>query len=97
MSSSNGERWFWRLVGLTAVTGGVWHYTWLLPGPARWLDAFVALLCLIVITAWAVRARDVRRGVARRAAQLERDLWAGTLPGDEPRPVPEPGDRGPEA
>jgi hypothetical protein len=80
MSESRGERWFWRLVGLTAVVGSIWYYTWLLPGPARLYGLTVVLVASIGVIVWYVRARDIRQGLVARAAQLERQQWGTTLP-----------------
>lgn len=86
MADTPGERWFWRLVGLTAAVGVVWYYTWWLPGPARLFGPSVALLALVLAVVGVTLARDRRRGAAERAARLERDLWAGTLPNGAARP-----------
>ena len=80
MTESRGERRFWGLIGLAAVAGSVWYYTWLLPGPTHLFRTSAGLFALIILIVWFVRARDARRGLANRAARLERDGWAATLP-----------------
>jgi hypothetical protein len=96
MGDTRGERWFWRLVGLTAAVGTVWYYTWWLPGPARLFGPSVALLALVVLVVWVTLARDRRRGAVARAERLERDLWAGTLPGAAARVPAESADPPPK-
>ena len=74
------ERWLGRLLVAVAVMGALWWYSHL------WLDstfftlpfALVATLLAGGVWVWLVRAR--RRGAAARSAQLERELWQGTLP-----------------
>jgi hypothetical protein len=86
MNESKGERWFWRLAGLTAFVGSVLYYTSFLPGSARLFGPAVGLLSLIAAIVWFVRARDARRGFAERAERLERQRWATTLPGSSGTP-----------
>jgi hypothetical protein len=78
--STRGERWFWRLVGLTAAVGAVWYYSWIWLPHAYWELPFVALALMVIAIVFIVRWRDWRRGYATRAAKVDREMWASTLP-----------------
>lgn len=80
-SSSRGERWFGRLVGLTAVVGTVWLYFGFAFGSYLGV-AFVVLVSLLAAVIWVVHRRDLERGFAERARRLEHEVRRTTLPGD---------------
>jgi hypothetical protein len=74
-----GERWFGWLLGVTALVGALWQAFWpwlnrYLEGPLGILIGTLFLSVLIVV--W----RDRERGLKKRAARLEQDLIASTLP-----------------
>lgn len=92
-SSTDGERWFWRLVAVAALVGGVWYYSWLWLPHAILELPFASLLIVIAAIVFFVRRRDRNRGFSSRAARIERETWLSTLPppsGQAPRPDHDP-------
>jgi len=75
--STRGERWFGRLVAITAVLGVISYYLW----PHAYIElAFVALALVVMAIVLIVRAGDRRRGFAARADAVDRETWQSTLP-----------------
>ena len=77
---SGGERWFWRLIGLTAVVGAIWYYSWLWLPHSFLARSFVCLVLIVGGIIYWVRRRDLQRGAVARAAQLEQRMWQSALP-----------------
>jgi hypothetical protein len=77
---TRGERWFWRLVGLTTAVGALWYYSWIWLPHAVWELPFVALMVVVIAIVFVLRWRDRRRGYAARAVRMDREMWTSTLP-----------------
>ena len=79
-ASSRGERWVGRLATVTILVGAFWWYAWPWVKSDRLFLTVVALNVVLLASAWAWMWRTGRRRETERAAQLEREMWRGTLP-----------------
>jgi hypothetical protein len=82
-TSTRGERWLGLLLTLDILAGAVWWYAWPWLGSDWLFLTVVALNVLLIGSAWGLMRRTRRRRESERAAQLEQEMWQGTLPASE--------------
>lgn len=83
ITSTGAERWLGLLLTVDILAGAVWWYTWPWLRSDRLFLAVVALNVLVIGWAWALMRRTRRRRESERVAQLEREMWQGTIPASE--------------
>ena len=77
---TRGERWLGWIAVSAAVLGALWWYSLLWLRRDTFFFPFAIAAAVFAVGVWGWLARLRRDGAARRAAQIERELWRGTLP-----------------